>query len=566
MEQFRSSGSWYEGYPQENSGAIEDDPKKKKAEVPKPKESEKKVKKEEQKKSESEKSAEVKKSKKEVEPEREKPEKTVEEKRETLVEQARELTQRYEDEPIPRDAVVVARLLVAQHILSLDEQIESPRNPEEIAKREALLASVDYMGELAEKLENPLKEVSPDIEAACAMVLGLAEAALTDTAPEILVAQNEAVTKEYLAIIAEPQLEGLAVEIELQNRSTTPISPLVQHLLTLRRNAAAVTASDPSGSLPFSSGSTPAARASLKSTPTANRPSVRNLETRPSPENPSASVIPPLAAAAAIAASLHREKPHTGIRNAESPATNSNETVPTREQIIQAALSPDYTPTISSPPEETSGHDALPSRPAEATLFPATPDQPSLTFQQTKLHSFSEQLPTSSREPAKPKLEHLPITTLLTMAENIPIGYGRYLRREFEAGNIDKEGLIKVLKSRAKGKDFFVEFQNQTTRFQTLKATSPEFLKTSAPTIAPLPPEPITQNVASAPPTPPPSRTPSKPTLPKPIPISTESKVAKENSQPDWQQKLDQISPKTWVAAIALASVILLLLVLSLTR
>lgn len=567
MEQFRANQPQPENDPWQIHGQFTHEKESESAAEKRKKNDKKNAEEQTQKKNEAEK------QRKQKQPEKEKTEKkqeskdkelekTKEEKREELVERSRELKHKYEDEPIPRDPALVARLLVAEHILSLHEQIETPRSPKEALERDTLLASLAYMGDLAEKLEDPTKEVGPEIEAAYAMVLTLAETALTETDPRLLVTQNEAANKLYHEIITEPERTGAALEIELHNRATTPIPPLVQHLLTLRRNAITVpitTHTKPN----TSDGDWTVETKDHHSPTTAKKPEVKQPQAPFRPEIPEPSVTP-LVATAAIAASLHREK-----INQDSQPQATLEDSPSREDILRAALSSQHTSSeIPSTPEVLHKSKSI-DQPAAATLFPATPDQPRLIFpENTHYFPRQEALPSEStykRESSKPKLEHLPLTTLLTMAEGVSVGYGRYLRQEFESGHLDKEGLIKVLKSRAKGKDFFVEFQNQTTRFQTLKADSPEFLTSAPPPPPPpLPNEPLT--TAFNAPLRPQQRATQKQTLPKPIVPSTEAKVAKENVSVDWQGKIDGISNKTWLAAIMLSSVILILLVLSLIR
>jgi hypothetical protein len=73
------------------------------------------------------------------------------------------------------------------------------------------------------------------------------------------------------------------------------------------------------------------------------------------------------------------------------------------------------------------------------------------------------------------KLEHTPLHSLLAMAKDVPIGHGKYLREAFEKGHVDKDGLVKVLKARAKGRDFTREYRQQASRHKQ-KRLSPEFL------------------------------------------------------------------------------------------
>jgi hypothetical protein len=79
------------------------------------------------------------------------------------------------------------------------------------------------------------------------------------------------------------------------------------------------------------------------------------------------------------------------------------------------------------------------------------------------------------RREADRKLEHMTTQSLLVLAHGVHLGYGQYLKEEFEKGTINKEGLIKVLKARAKGKDFSREYREQAAHYRLLKS-SPEFL------------------------------------------------------------------------------------------
>lgn len=74
------------------------------------------------------------------------------------------------------------------------------------------------------------------------------------------------------------------------------------------------------------------------------------------------------------------------------------------------------------------------------------------------------------------KLEHLPLQSLLAMAETVPIGYGKRLKSAYEKGLIDKEGLIKILKSRSKNNDFLREYKQQVVARRNRLQSSPEFL------------------------------------------------------------------------------------------
>jgi hypothetical protein len=86
------------------------------------------------------------------------------------------------------------------------------------------------------------------------------------------------------------------------------------------------------------------------------------------------------------------------------------------------------------------------------------------------------------------KIEHLPLESLLAMAETVSIGHGQRLRNAYEKGIIDKDGLVKILKSRSKNHDFLQEYKQQVVRRRNLVRSSPEFL-----TPSPLKDDPLAQ-------------------------------------------------------------------------
>ena len=122
--------------------------------------------------------------KKPEQPKEEKPEKLSqeEEKRErraTLVEQSLALVAKYEEEPIPRDANTLARLMIAHQVINLNNQLEQPNN-EHLLAPEEIEATLDYITQLDEKLKNPDTKAEPAIEQSYQEIMELAEATLEE--------------------------------------------------------------------------------------------------------------------------------------------------------------------------------------------------------------------------------------------------------------------------------------------------------------------------------------------------------------------------------------------------
>ncbi len=82
---------------------------------------------------------------------------------------------------------------------------------------------------------------------------------------------------------------------------------------------------------------------------------------------------------------------------------------------------------------------------------------------------------------------------LVRKAEQVDIGYGRRLAAAYRNGEIDREGLIKVLKSHKKHKNYLDEYRRQIVRWRKSREVSPEIKdipEPQAPTQPPTPPTP----------------------------------------------------------------------------
>ena len=66
---------------------------------------------------------------------------------------------------------------------------------------------------------------------------------------------------------------------------------------------------------------------------------------------------------------------------------------------------------------------------------------------------------------------------MLRAAEGISLGNGRYLRQAFDRGEIDRAGLVKVLKDWKKGKNYAAVFDSQRAALARRRAESREYLR-----------------------------------------------------------------------------------------
>jgi hypothetical protein len=398
-------------------------------------------------------------------------------KRIELVERSLHYKQLYEEIPPPRDPVMLTRLLIAEHIVALHEQITKPEDNAALNK-DQLLDIFDYMGELSDKLEHPEEESTPNIQEAYDTLIVLATDATQEQSrdiPAVVQANKKTIERKIHKIHEE---EG-------QSTLATPLSPAGAALIA---------------ALSYIRTPTPGIRTPILDSPgtsTRNDPVIsvpsRSVEapTHVSQKPTTVSSLSPVEARQA-----YREAPRSelGIRPmSRTPDRIASiaitAAVGSAYDRAPAPIGPEYTQPLTrhTPPPNhdqliaTTYSKATPTATHVETLHPlASPLSRPLASQapsRTEAFPFSASADTDSH--MSRKIEHLPLQSLLAMAETVSIGYGQRLRSAYEKGHIDKEGLIKVLKSRSKNNDFLREYKQQVTARRNLMQSSPEFLTPS---------------------------------------------------------------------------------------
>jgi hypothetical protein len=395
-----------------------------------------------------------------------------------LIEQALELVAKHEEEPIPRDATTLARVMIAHHVIHLHQQLQHPEALQNSATPEKIEATLEYIAQLDAKLQDPSIEASPEIEQSYQEIIELAEATL----------HEESQVEQVIATMDNPES---APTDALQH---FPVAPSISQSI-----------GDPSTVHPEA---------------TFTRQHSNQVNTQPHllddefdrRKSAADNTILPLTAAAALIYSIrhigrkkqklsHSAGGHTvDSTPSADPVITTPPTLPRPIEPVLFNASPRSHPSLSTERQRPSipyrEHAPIPPRRSSILAATAvgttlitgrhTPDKP--TDSSIETHTFSSNPPHESATTPQTyetsssstrKIEHMPLLQLLAMAEAIPLGSGRYLRHEFEAGIIDKEGLIKILKSHSKGRDYQFEFRQQTRRLANLKATSPEFLRQS---------------------------------------------------------------------------------------
>lgn len=465
--------------------------KKKEAEEKENKELQEEKEQKDKKVDEEKKQKEAKKAEKAKKPDEEKLE-AKKTKRRQLLERSLHYKKLYEEIPIPRDPWVIARLMVADHLLALHARIEQPPADTNPTDEVDLLASFDYMGIIADKLENPETESSPEIEETCETIVQLAQETLQEDqqdAVENLIVVNAESAKQPSVEALREKNEDHATPQDTPSDLSPSGAALIAILLHTRQSAPQPI-SPPQDKEPaihqFTGGG--------DSSPIVD-PEKPDIKPHVSPTEHSRDTLAPPSPRLETPAKIERSAPEsdnptrTYIRSSEALAglavttallnnSEPKQSPPTTKQHI-AAPPPHFEKPISHTPEEKPAPTPTPSQPPslrpQSILHETRPTSEAHTFSHRVEHTPVNTPSLSSRE-----IEHLPIESLLKAAETISIGHGQRLRSAYEKGMIDKDGLVKVLKSHAKHHDFLQEYKQQVVRRHNLMQASPEFLTSSS--------------------------------------------------------------------------------------
>jgi hypothetical protein len=409
----------------------------------------------------------------------------------TLLERSLALTKKFEETPIPNDPHMVARLMIAKRVVAVNEQLETPPAERSEPDEVKLLATLDYLGDLSDKFEDPDSETSSEIDEAYQAILHLAAEVLENEEPEILVEQVESLDQsEAEASSLAPQQSHSSVTPSVIPPSKTDQSKIRTSLTSLPIKTIALLKL----LLPK--------RQWTPSDQTELAPTLESGDYTPTPEQSSAT-YPGKNSASPIASERLRTESHATLpfRRLAKNEYLPHRSLPVVAPVILGALA---LGSKSASPSSAEIHQPITASPEGSHYHGPAPhpyERPPRSehhheVRTTPIHATHHELP-SAELLARPsyelqktttapevvhaslsaqKFEFMSLHTLLDAATHVSVGHGEYLRRAYERGQIDKAGLISVLKSNAKGRDFIAEYRHQADRTRRLKATSPEFL------------------------------------------------------------------------------------------
>jgi hypothetical protein len=425
-------------------------------------------------------------------PERVKTEKEQNEegRRVSLLERSLALTKQFEEAPVPNDPHLVARLMIAKRVVAVNEQLETPPVDRSKPDEEKLLLTLNYLGDLSDKFEDPDAEASPEIEKIYETILQLATEALTEEEPEVLIEYAEDLSQsESETILSEPQPASspatlpTALPRNTHSKVRTSIASLpvktiaLLKLLFPKRQKASLDSAEPTLTESESGGdfSGPVKTPRPENVTSFSRPHTVEHHQTESHTPPlqhlakqehfpgrSLPVVAPVILGALALGSKSSPSSAEIHRPITAAPEGSHYHGPAHEQPIRSKQR--YEPLHKATPHDTRHEPAAPS--PELLAQPSHELRKTTTAPEVVNASLSAQ-----------KFEFMSLHSLLDAATHVSIGHGEYLRRAYEKGHIDKAGLINVLKANAKGRDFIAEYRHQADRTRRLKMTSPEFLR-----------------------------------------------------------------------------------------
>ena len=355
--------------------------------------------------------------------------------RRALLEKSHQVLDFFRREDPPRiDGVRLAELMVAERIIVLNTYLETtePKTDE----RRNTKTELDFMGLLSEKLSSPEIEVPAEIMKIHGQIV-----------------EESAQTRDQSAVIDVdnlPKFEPLPAEKQSDTMPTSPDKAFARYgLVVLAALGKALQATSKVAGAAATTGAT------------------------------SVAVHAVIVASAALGARDSGE--------VNTPLIGSPEPSPDRRQLTSAVvhetLHPELTAQSSVVQTETTpgakptgqsvSRDALPLAPSPL-ISRAGQSTERASGQADRLPPSAEPVESDGR-----RFDDMKTHELLALATDIALGGGQYLRRAYESGQIDRNGLIRVLKAHRRGWDYRTEYRQASRQYREQRqaaAQSPEQL------------------------------------------------------------------------------------------
>lgn len=358
----------------------------------------------------------------------------------------------------PTDGYTIARLMVAERIVALHDMLTSEDLDLRRSEIKALKIHIDFMGLLSEKLDRPELDVPEEIEQLYKTIASSA---------------RETVEK--------PQSPPETTLPE------TPAPPESDHETAYRVFAASIVETirrtlrpTPKPSVELASDYSPASEAAgEEQLPYKSNLHVPERLVEKTPDRLEPDVVVPIVTTATLIAMIRKEalpanELRQEIRHAET-IRRLAEVVEQVETISKMVPTNTVEKLVKPTPIETV-RQATASQALDSTTAPdqVATVQPETTRTETAL-ATTQPAPAEYQPAPKPAdIDQWSETDLLDTARTVYVGSGRYLAELYQNGEIDRTGLVKVLKSYLKQRDYLSEFRRQREAYR--RRRSPEIL------------------------------------------------------------------------------------------
>ncbi len=387
----------------------------------------------------------------------------------------------------PLSGYQVAQLMVAERLLQLDHFLHTPALPK--AEKKAIKTSIDFLGLLSDKLENPTHIMPPEIENIYEHITAETEPLPEATdAPEPITAATEQETDQKL----EPE----SAKVSEQIPPTDPQPSAKPNAQSKPAHVGQPSAKPTTRTMPPPpSTQAPPSRPPAVTPPTSSSPPQSEAKPADEPPKPKrygsfVARLVKISQAAADKPLIAVPGPGLPIDTLRQPSRTLNETA---SPLVSSLSKPSRAPTRPSPTPRT------------AAVGPDVIESPNVTQRMEKtvaaahnLTSLSPQVETASlSQPNKPFV-FWSTTELLREAATISIGPGHYLQRAYQSGEIDRDGLISVIKAYQRGQNHQLKYRELRELYRLRRQTGS--LEAARSTIGDAAPPPMVAQPHSSPP------------------------------------------------------------------
>jgi hypothetical protein len=349
------------------------------------------------------------------------------------------------------DGYEIAKLMVAERIVAYHAMLDDESLDLRRSEAKAIKIRIDFMGLLSEKLDRPDLEVPPEVEQLYQTIADSIEEDSPNTVGPDRITKGTVLDPSAL----QEQQKEVAPASE---QETTYVAFAGSIVKALKRALRSQATPPPAG---IGSG---VSSSGENATATNQQPTSANRQVE--------SLLSIVQNEAQSSQDLRAEvKKDSNIRRLAEATHQVDDTI---RKLVEPAR-PELTPvsksySTSTPPSRiATNHMAMSqhSMHRTETRSPVLPERSAPRQEVTQNTSVINAK--EFRVPSGAKIDRMTEQQLRSLAKTVDIGHGRSLFDAYVRGEVDKSGLIAVLKSRKKRRNHTQEFVRQQTKFRRLK-------------------------------------------------------------------------------------------------